>query len=165
MPECYRGSDASRGGIREQSLPYPLDRPDGAAGEWRLQSFLELAALPGAVPCARLHTRQVMWEWGLLGLRDSVELLVSELATNAVNASRCLRHVSPMALRLLSDTAHVLILVQDASLEPPVRMGIDVDGEGGRGLLLVAALSDQWDWYLAEAGGKVVWAVCGEHAV
>src|SRR6266496_3512334 len=34
------------------------------ASDWPLRSCLELAALPGAVPCARLHARQVLWEWG-----------------------------------------------------------------------------------------------------
>jgi hypothetical protein len=34
------------------------------ASDWPLRSYLELAALPGAVPCARLHARQVLWEWG-----------------------------------------------------------------------------------------------------
>jgi hypothetical protein len=49
---------------------------------WPLQSYLELAALPSAVPCARLHTRQVLWEWGLGAAAETVELLVSELVTN-----------------------------------------------------------------------------------
>ena len=33
-----------------------------------LRSYLELGALPTAVPCARLHARHVLWEWGLNGL-------------------------------------------------------------------------------------------------
>src|ERR1700680_2977299 len=32
---------------------------------WPHVSFLELAALPTAVPCGRLHVRQVVWEWQL----------------------------------------------------------------------------------------------------
>lgn len=33
--------------------------------------------------------------------------------------------------------------------------------EGGRGLMLVKALSDQWSRYFVhESGGKVVWALC-----
>ena len=30
-----------------------------------LRSYLELGALPTAVPCARLHARQLLWEWGM----------------------------------------------------------------------------------------------------
>jgi hypothetical protein len=30
----------------------------------RRMSFLELAPLPGAVPCARLHAVNVLTEWG-----------------------------------------------------------------------------------------------------
>jgi hypothetical protein len=39
---------------------------------------LELGALPTAVPCARLRARHLVWEWGLNGLADSTELLVSD---------------------------------------------------------------------------------------
>ncbi len=45
-------------------------------------SFLELGALPSAVPCARIHARQVVWEWGLGALTEAVELVVSELVTS-----------------------------------------------------------------------------------
>lgn len=135
------------------------------AGQWPLQSFLELGALPGAVPCARLHARQMLWEWKLAGLSENVELLVSELLTNAVCSSQSLEPVSPVRLWLLADKvaaeAHVLILVWDACPRPPVRIDAEEDAESGRGLLLVEAISDQWDWYSPsqETGGKVVWAL------
>jgi hypothetical protein len=63
----------------------PLADPQGndVTGRWPLRSFLELGALPGAVPCARLHTRQLLWEWGLIALSETAELLVSEIVTNA----------------------------------------------------------------------------------
>jgi anti-sigma regulatory factor (Ser/Thr protein kinase) len=137
----------------------------GMAGQWPLQSFLELGAFPGAVPCARLHARQMLWEWKLAGLSENVELLVSELLTNAVRSSQSLEPVSPVRLWLVAnkaaDEAHVLILVWDASPRPPVRIDADEDAESGRGLLLVEAISDQWDWYSPsqETGGKVVWAL------
>ena len=51
--------------------------------QWPLCSYLELGALPTAVPCARLHARHLLWEWGLNGLAADTELLVSELVTNA----------------------------------------------------------------------------------
>lgn len=53
---------------------------------WPVRSSLELGALPTSVPCARLHTRHLLWEWGLDGLVEPAELLVSELVTNAVRA-------------------------------------------------------------------------------
>ena len=54
---------------------------------WPLRSSLELGALPTAASCACLHAKHVLWEWGLSSLVDSAELLVSELVTNAVNAT------------------------------------------------------------------------------
>jgi anti-sigma regulatory factor (Ser/Thr protein kinase) len=130
------------------------------AGEWPLQDFIELGALPGAVPCARLHVRQVLWEWGLTGLSECVELLVSELVTNSVAASQSLERIFPVRLWLLSGRARVLILVWDANPQPPVRTVAGVEDESGRGLLLVETISSRWDWYVPHqgVGGKVVWA-------
>src|SRR5450759_5452176 len=108
---------------------------------WPLQSFLELGALPGAVPCARLHTRHVLWEWGLTALRDDTELLVSELVTNAVHASQSMEWTFPVRMRLLSDRAQVAIVVWDANPQPPVRTEAGEDDETGRGLILVDAIS------------------------
>src|SRR5205085_89988 len=56
-------------------VPPLLDpRGDDVTGRWPLCSFLELGALPSAVPCARLHTRQLAWEWQLTGLGQDAEL-------------------------------------------------------------------------------------------
>ena len=67
-------------------------------------------------------------------------------------------------LQLFGDNARVRIEVWDADPRPPApnepgEDGIpDLEGEGGRGLFLVAALSTCWDWYLTqEPTGKVVW--------
>ena len=128
--------------------------------QWPLQDFLELGALAGAVPCARLHARQVLWEWGVLrSLGEGAELLVTELVTNAVKASRAMTQAFPVRLWLASDSAQVLILVSDASPEPPVRMDTSDEAENGRGLMLVEAISEQWGWYFREDNdGKFVWA-------
>lgn len=45
---------------------------------WPLADRLELGALPSAVPCARLHTRAILAEWGLAHLNDTAELLISD---------------------------------------------------------------------------------------
>ncbi len=133
------------------------------ADGWPLQSYLELGALPGAVPCARLHARHVLREWGLTALRDDAELLVSELVTNAVHASRSMEWSFPVRLRLLSDRTQVLIVVWDANPEPPVRTEAADDDENGRGLMLVETISERWDWSATpDAGGKMVWCIVRE---
>jgi anti-sigma regulatory factor (Ser/Thr protein kinase) len=137
--------------------PFSDAQGNGFGDRWPLQSYLELGALSGAVPCARLHARQILWEWHLTGLSDSAELLVTELVTNAVKISR----EQPVRLWLLTDRTRLMILVWDSSPLPPVRMSSGDDDENGRGLLLVETISTQWNWYFPplEKGGKVVWAL------
>jgi anti-sigma regulatory factor (Ser/Thr protein kinase) len=128
-----------------------------------LRSYLELGALPTAVPCARLHARHVLRDWGLNGLAPDSELLVSELVTNAVKATAG-RDEAAVRLRLSGDSTRVLIEVWDADPRAPAPKDLgehvtpDPQEEGGRGLFLVAALSARWDWYpTREPAGKVVW--------
>jgi anti-sigma regulatory factor (Ser/Thr protein kinase) len=129
-----------------------------AAG-WPWRTFLELGALPSAVPCARLHTRQVLWEWGLAECSESTELLVTELITNAVQVSRAAMQDDPIKLWLVSDKTQIVVLVWDASPLPPVLLEADANAENGRGLLLVQAVSVRWGWHFPpDLGGKVVWA-------
>ena len=147
---------------RDAPAPVPPSQHQGTdmAGEWPLRDFIELGALPGAVPCARLHTRQVLWEWGLTALTESVELLVSELLTNAVAASQSVEAIFPVRLWLLGSRARVAILVWDANPRSPVRVEPGEDAQGGRGLLLVETISTRWGSYPARETGKVVWALC-----
>lgn len=132
---------------------------------WSLWSYLELGALPGAVPCARLHTKQVLWEWGLAPLSESAELVVSELVTNAVQATADRVVPLPVRLWLLGDHRSVRIAVWDGVPRSPQPKSVSADGApdwsdvGGRGLFLVASLSQRWGWDATpEWGGKVVWA-------
>ena len=155
---------------RQQSQPMKRTRqsiggttPD-TANLWPLRSSLELGALPTAVSCARLHARHLVWEWGLDGLAETAELLVSELVTNAVQAIVGQEDHTAVRLQLFGDSTRVRIEVWDADPRPPAPRdsgedGIpDLEAEGGRGLFLVAALSACWDWYLTqEPSGKVVW--------
>jgi anti-sigma regulatory factor (Ser/Thr protein kinase) len=152
--------EACRAGAALPSLAWGAD-----GAQWPLRSYLPLGALPGAVPCARLHARQLMWEWGLAESSDDVELLTSELITNAVQASRRLGQASAVRLWLQSDALRVLILVWDASPHPPVRTDAGGEAECGRGLRLVEAISDRWDWYATQKpdGGKIVWALYAPH--
>ena len=124
----------------------------------QISSALEFAPLPTAVPCARLHAVHVLREWGLRDLAGDAEMIVSELVTNAVEASTLLSERPPVSLRLLLTGKSLVIEVWDHSpldLEP---READADDECGRGLTVVAALSDRWGWERTGRGRKVVWA-------
>lgn len=132
---------------------------------WQLQSYLELGALAGAVPCARLHSRQVLWEWGLARIGESAEVVVSELVTNAVQAMANWVIPLPIRLWLSSDRSRAHIAVWDAEPRSPQPRPIPPNGvpdwsdDSGRGLFLVDRLSQRWGWNATpEWGGKVVWA-------
>jgi len=124
------------------------------ARSWPLGSNLELASLPGAVPCARLHARLVLIEWNLSHLAGDAELLTSELVTNGVT------HATGDFVRLLlrSDGQQVAILVWDQSFVLPMPAEEDTDAPEGRGLAIVEALSARWGVYRA-GDGKIVWCV------
>jgi anti-sigma regulatory factor (Ser/Thr protein kinase) len=136
---------------------------------WTLQSVLAMAALPTATPCARLHARNLMHEWGLHDLAHTIELIVSELVTNAVQASAdhdgrprytADTGLACIHLRLSTDGVTVLVEVWDENprLPEPTRPGLD--DESGRGLLLVEALAEHWGWDIPPSGrGKIVWAL------
>jgi anti-sigma regulatory factor (Ser/Thr protein kinase) len=116
------------------------------------RTHLELAALPSAVPCARLHARSVAIEWGLADLADTVELVTSELITNGVRASAGLAVPLVRLWTEASGAASITVYVWDASTELPVRADGSPDDEGGRGLMLVDALTDRWDCYREQTG-------------
>ncbi len=137
---------------------------------WPHQSFLELAALPTAAPCARLHTTLVLWEWDLGALVQTAALVVAELVSNAVQASlgltgsRFAGHWAPgtpsVRIWLSADQERVVIQVWDGSDRPPVPQPVAPEADSGRGLLLVGALSAEWGCYTPDkSSGKVVWAV------
>jgi anti-sigma regulatory factor (Ser/Thr protein kinase) len=102
----------------------------------------------------------VALEWGLPDLADNLALLVSELMTNAVRASACTAASEPPIVRLwlVCDQASVMIHVWDSSSQMPVRRDAEPDSEGGRGLLVIDALSTDWGAY-GKDRGKVVWAM------
>lgn len=144
--------------------------PVSSSAQWPLRSHLELGALASAVPCARFHARQVVWEWGLHALTDTVELIVSELVTNGLRASvgitgsrywgRWSAGTPPIRLWLCSDTQKVLVQVWDGNDRKPEVKEPDPEASGGRGLMLVEALSAEWGVYRPQgSSGKIVWAV------
>lgn len=130
---------------------------------WPFISTLELRAVPTSLPPARKHARLVTEKWGLPKLADDVELVVSELVTNAVEATLKTWHnggASPVPVRLwlASDLEAILIQVWDSSPDMPIRRKAAMDDERGRGLLLVGNLCRAWGTY-RKGIGKAVWVV------
>ena len=79
------------------------------------------------MPCARLHVRHLLWEWGLSALAADTELLVSELVTNAVKATAGQQQAASR-LQLSSDNTRVLVEVWDADPQPPAPKDLTEDG-------------------------------------
>jgi anti-sigma regulatory factor (Ser/Thr protein kinase) len=84
---------------------------------------------------------------------DEVELIVSELVTNALLHGR-----PPVELRLRSSRVHLVLEVQDHATYLPRRMRPSLDDEHGRGLQLASLLSRRWGTR-PTTDGKVVWCV------
>lgn len=101
--------------------------------------------------------------WSLPALAGDMQLLVTELVTNAV------RHALgpapsyggddyPVWLGLFRHSDHVVCAVSDPSPEPPRPRAAGTSATGGRGLALIGALSDAWSWCPTAPYGKTVWA-------
>lgn len=129
-------------------------------------AHIELAAVPTAPGLARSFVRHTLRAWVLDDLADSAELIASELVTNAVRAtgdpatkSTCvdLRDLAVIVIELQVRGTALRVAVKDVSREQPVLQKVGDDSEGGRGLLLVEALSTRWD-VLPTQDGKVTWA-------
>ncbi|MBB4984711.1 SpoIIE family protein phosphatase [Streptomyces nymphaeiformis] len=108
---------------------------------------------PAKVAGARASTNAQLEHWGLDAVGFAVELIVSELVTNAIRYG-----APPVYLRLLRDKDRALICeVSDGRETSPHLRRARPDEEGGRGLFLVAQLADRWGTrYTRE--GKAIWA-------
>jgi hypothetical protein len=127
-----------------------------------------LAALPTAPSAARAHVRATLAIWRMSGLADALELVVSELVANGVNASadgdgapRYAEGRMPVIrLCLLTDGVRLLAEVWDQAPGVPIRLNAGRDDESGRGLdLLDVITGSHWGWHPTRSGpGKCVWA-------
>lgn len=83
--------------------------------------------------------------------RELARLLTSELVTNAVRYGG-----PPLSVGVRIGPDRVRIEVRDGTGALPRLAPVGPDGEGGRGMLLVAGLADRWGAELRDIG-KVVW--------
>ncbi|MCZ4125076.1 ATP-binding protein [Streptomyces sp. H39-S7] len=118
----------------------------------RQRCVVPFDAEPREVAGLRLVMQNQLRLWGTSGLAEQAELVVTELATNVI------KHVgegSPAALCLETRDGVLQIEMHDTSAELPACRLAGADDEGGRGLALIAALTDSW-FAGVTASGKVV---------
>ncbi|MFF0077795.1 SpoIIE family protein phosphatase [Streptomyces sp. NPDC005494] len=111
----------------------------------------DLVADPAVVSNARKRASAQLLAWGLDDAVFTTELVVSELVTNAIRYGG-----EPIQLRLIRGTALICEVVDGSSTAPHLRRARIFD-EGGRGLLLVAGLTERWGTRYT-ATGKTIWA-------
>jgi anti-sigma regulatory factor (Ser/Thr protein kinase) len=87
-------------------------------------------------------------------LAADVELVVSELVTNAV-----VHGTGPITLRVRVIDGFVSVGVQDCGLDVPHVHGADPSREGGRGMAVIAGLVNDWGVRVDGDTGKEVWAI------
>jgi hypothetical protein len=115
------------------------------------------------VRSARHFTVSTLQRWGAAERCDDIAVVVSELLANALRhalpAATEARAGWPVQLGLLQRGRCVTCAIADPSRAPPVPGEPEYLGETGRGLHVIAALSDRWGFITSGDGGKVTWAL------
>ncbi|MFF7445333.1 MULTISPECIES: SpoIIE family protein phosphatase [unclassified Streptomyces] len=138
---------------RSDDVALLLVRYDGMASRPQRESWT-VWRVPQAVGHARRFTRRTLRAWGApVDTVDAALLIVSELVTNA------LVHTDGRVRLDLTLLNHRLrIAVADSSPRTPAKAtSIGWEATGGRGILLVEAMSDTWGT-VPVSGGKQVWS-------
>lgn len=164
-----RAPAAAQGGIADSgAVETGVSLAWEAPARWPLSSVMPpLGAIPATPGCVRAHLRTVLAAWGLRHLAEDGVAIASELAANAVNASRneagqpvCIHDRLPVVrVCLLCDWIILRLEVWDQAPGIPVLRHPAAFEEAGRGLALVEELSQSWGWQPAPfPGTKIVWA-------
>lgn len=112
----------------------------------------DLPSDPSFVAQARRNATDQLTAWGLDEAAFVTELVVSELVTNAIRYGE-----PPVQLRLIHEGTTLICEVTDASGTAPHMRRARIFDEGGRGLLLVAQLTQRWGTRHT-LFGKTIWA-------
>ncbi|WP_323184729.1 MULTISPECIES: SpoIIE family protein phosphatase [Streptomyces] len=112
----------------------------------------ELTADRQAASRARAGASDQVRAWGLDDLVFTTELVVSELVTNAIRYAGA----GLIQLRLIRDKTLICEVSDSGHTSPHMRHAAG-DDEGGRGLFIVAQITQQWGTRYT-ATGKIIWA-------
>lgn len=122
-------------------------------------AVFRLDPVPESAGRARRAARTMLTDWRLERLVEDVDLVVSELVTNALlhSGEDDAGAVAPIRFELDLRDARLTCRVVDSSPLPPCPEEAAETAESGRGLILVEALATDWDWEDLP-DGKAVWA-------
>jgi two-component sensor histidine kinase len=115
-----------------------------------LEASVTLPSDPASVSTARSYVLSTLGEWGLPAgteVADTIRLIVSELATNAVQHTFGQSPTFTVDLVLDRDE-QLRIGVTDSHPRLPKRLPAAVQQDNGRGLVIIR-------WLTAECGGKL----------
>ncbi|MEW2268720.1 SpoIIE family protein phosphatase [Streptomyces griseofuscus] len=152
-----RTPDASCGAVLEELLPQgPKDDVALLVARTRALTSEQVAewdvpADPSAVAGLRRAVTERLEEWGLDEQAFGMELVLSELVTNAIRYGS-----EPIGLRLIRDRALICEVADGSNTSPHLRYAATTD-EGGRGLFLVQQMTERWGTRYSPQG-KVIWA-------
>ena len=130
-------------------MPSPPSEP-ASLGAMAPGAELSVPSVPRSVASVRHFARAACG--GLpRGTADTVELLVSEIATNAL-----VHGAGDVRVRVNVSGGTVRVEVDDGGTALPTLREASPTAEGGRGLALVVAMSSGWG-VAPRPGGKTVW--------
>ena len=147
MPRPYgtrSESDVSQG-LGPQGI---LDVPTNT-----LSQVLTVPSVPFAVSAAREWSCRTIQRWRLGEAAEPIEQIVSELVTNSVEHAEC----TSVSVLLIYAAGMLRLEVRDQDAgHVPVLKHPETGDVGGRGLVIVQALSDRWGLQVTDSG-KAVW--------
>lgn len=127
------------------------------------EASVTLPSEPVSVSAARRHVARVLAEWGLCDdteAADTVRLIVSELATNAVQHTFGQSPTFTVDLRLEREE-QLHLGVTDSHPRWPQRLPAAVQQDNGRGMVIIRWLAKEYGGRLTVTptadGGKTVW--------
>lgn len=103
---------------------------------------------------ARQVVRDQLSSWDLREHVDTVELVMTELVTKAM------QHGGPgdtLDLKIAADDRRIRVTVIDGSAVRPVAREVEAEEISGRGMHIVEQLADRWGTGDDPGGGKQVW--------
>ncbi len=118
-----------------------------------LSQVVTVPPVPPAVSAAREWSRRTIQRWRLGEAAEPIEHLVSELVTNSVEHAEC---VSVTVLLIYAAGMLRLEVRDQDAAHVPVLKHPEPGDAGGRGLVIVQALSDRWGVRVTDSG-KAVW--------